>query len=474
MGTRARAVACALAVAALGSLSAPTQAQDLLPRLEPWPLWMRDATPVAGLRTTTALGPFFRSFETGDGRSGWALPPLFARVHEAGTSRFELLYPLGQLRRQSGETWLRFTPLLDLRSTRASGGAPGGTARSRWTFVLAFGGRAETGERSFGVFPLGGVARKRFGLERLRFWLFPLYASSEDATGFRRTTVLWPLFSWGSGGGRRLLRLWPFYGYDRREGTYDRSFALWPFVHWRREGIGGLGERRVRLLLPFYGDSVRKNARARFVLGPLYVEARNDLTGERSRDFLWPLMRVASRAPEGDFPGSSELRLEPLFRRRVGPEGVRTATLLGAVEHAWLSTEVRRRRGWRFLWVSRFDRTTELESGRERLRRDLWPFFRLEEERSAQGAVESRSARAPWLLPLRGEGWERSWLAPITLFEHRSRGEESRSDWLWGVLRSRRTAERSVDSLGWLVRHENRADGGQSLRLLGLPVVGSD
>ena len=45
-------------------------------------------------------------------------------------------------------------------------------------------------------------------------------------------------FSFGSGGGRRTLRIWPFYGHDVRDGEFDRRFALWPFVHWRTERPG--------------------------------------------------------------------------------------------------------------------------------------------------------------------------------------------------------------------------------------------
>jgi hypothetical protein len=453
----------------------PARADELLPRLEPWPLAVRAGQSVAGRKTSRIAGPLFTAFELEEGVHGWALHPLLAHLRSQEASSFEFLYPLGLLRRGPAGWKLRFTPLLDVGRTHP---APAAATEAKpegqgWSFLLAFGGRSDAGERYFGVFPLGGVAKQRFGRERLEFWLFPLFARSSDAHGFRRTFLLWPFLSWGSSDGRRLFRFWPFYGHDLSEGHYARRFLLWPFVHWRHERIGAFTERRIRLFLPFYGESLREHARSRFVLGPLFIHSENDRTGEESRTFLWPFLHVASRPPSQEFAGSSEVRIAPLFRRRVAPGMVRTGALLGAIERLVIRNEEDTLRRWRWLWVSRLETARWEGTGEQRVVRHLWPLLRYRNHVAADGAQRGRLA-VPWIFPVDGEGWDRHWLAPLTLFERRWTPGQSRSDALWGLWRRRSTESEWAEAAGWLYRREGSPDGSASLRMLGLPVRSAD
>jgi hypothetical protein len=458
----------AAALAAAGLAAAPAPAEEGGAALDLWPLVVRDARPVAGLEATRIAGPFFERWHTPD-EEGFTLRPLLAGVREEEASRLEFLYPLGELVRREGSTRLRLTPFLD-RTLRAEpvGEAAPAAERRGWTFGPAFGGRTEAGEPYFGIFPLFGVARERFGLERLEFWLFPLFARSRDASGYARTHVLWPFFSFGSGGGRRSLRVWPLFGTDVREGDFERRFALWPLLHWRRERIGDPAlERRVRLFLPFYGETQRAHARSRFVLGPLYLHAENDLTGARRTDWLWPFLGVASRPPRDEDGGASELRVEPFFRRERAPGFRRTGSLFGAVRSTTLRSPELELDASHVLFVSRFERSLDRLGGRERVRRELWPFFRAAAARDADGSSASRS-QAPWLLPLGGEGWLRHGLGLLTLFERRSVEDESRTDWLWGLVRSRSAPGYSLEAVSWLYRRET-TPAGSRLRILGIP-----
>lgn len=447
------------------ALAGAARGDPLLPELEPWPLWMRDAASVAGVKERRGVGPFFRSFEEEGGRRGWALAPLAAHVAMPEEKRFEYLYPLGLHARRPDGSSFRLTPLFDFEDSAQEEDG------DDWTFLLAFGGRDEAADRYFGVFPLGGVARDRFGLERLEFWLFPLFARSEDRHGFKRAYFLWPFFSWGSGGGRRLLRIWPFYGHDVREGEHARRFALWPFLHWRRERLAGGAERRMRLFLPFYGEIATPHSRSRFFLGPLYLSAHNERTGLRDRSFLWPLVRFASTPAREGFAGSSEVRIEPFYRRRTAPGVVRTATLLGAVERSRVRRPQKRLDRWRWLWVSRFERAEDARSQRRLVRRDLWPLFRYQRLREVD--EELGELAFPWILPVHGEGWQRHWLAPLTVYERRWTTDELRADGLFGIWRERRRGDQAVRSLGWLFRHEREAEATR-LELLLLPIWDSD
>jgi hypothetical protein len=77
--------------------------------------------------------------------------------------------------------------------------------------------------------------------------------------------------------------------------------------------------------------------------------------------------------------------------------------------------------------------------------------------------------RAPWLLPLRGEGFERHALGLFTAYDHRWRAGEERTDWLWGLARSREAAGYELDAVSWLWRAE-RTEAERRAHLLGIPL----
>jgi hypothetical protein len=457
-----RAALAALAVAlAACSTPRPGAARG---SLDLWPFVVRDARPVAGVAATRVAGPFWESWtresesdpETRE--TGWTLRPLAARIEDEA-STLEFLFPLGQLRRDDEGTRLRLTPLVD--HVFRSGGEDPGEAGAEgadegadgWTFLLAFGGRSREGDRYGGVFPVAGVAKQRFGLERLDFLLFPLFARGREASGYERVHLLWPFFSWGSGGGRRTLRVWPLYGSDVREGEYARRFALWPLVHWQTERPGQPDERRVRLVLPFWGETGRRHARSRMVLGPLWIHAENDLTGERSTDLLWPFFHRGERPASETYAGSREIRIEPFWRHAVAPGRERTGALFGLVERS------RGREGelafdtFRVAFAARFASARDEATGAALVRRELWPFFRYADA-TAEDGRDAGFLRAPWLLPLRGEGFERHAGGLFTAYDRRWRAGEERTDWLWGLARSRDAAGYELDAVSWVWRRE--------------------
>ena len=463
-----------------------------------WPLWVRDARPVAGIEATRIGGPFYERWEVAaeetapwlaPWKSVWTLRPFAARLSAPGetpaarTSNLELLHPLAELRRRPDRTSLRLSPFADRTTDAAPAeGTPevGADAelavpepRDRWTFGLAFGGRTEAGERYGGLFPLAGVAKQRFGRKRIEFLLFPLFGRSRDHDGFVRTHVLWPFFSFGKGGGRSLWRIWPFYGRDVREGEWDRRFALWPFLHWRTERPGQPTERRVRLALPFYGDSRSAHERSRFVLGPLYLSSENDRTGARSLDVAWPFFRKAETPAREGFSGARELKVEPFFRVRLGPGSERRSHLFGAWDRQRSIHEGVHHDALRVLFVSRFERTEDLETGDYRTRRDLWPLWtRRDRTWHDDAGRPHRAGRlyAPWLLPLGGESFQRNALGLLTLYERRWLDGEVRSDWLYGLARSRDAAGYELDAVSWLLRRERLGDQLPRWRLLGVPL----
>lgn len=458
----------ALLLALLATAAAEARGEVARP-LDLWPFVVRDARSVAGVRATRVAGPFFESWERSDGETGWTLRPLLARRQMGERNEIEFLYPLGSLRRDDSGHRLRLTPFYDRSERNDNAGEENPARRKGWSFLTLFGGTTDDGDRYLGLFPLGGVILERFGLERLDFWLFPLFARARYPSGFQRTWLLWPFLSWGSGGERELLKVWPIFGRDVREGEFERRYAAWPFLHWRRERIGSGAEHRVRLLLPLYGDRRAAHTRSRFVLGPLYLHAEDDRNGATSTDLLWPLVRWARRpGPDGGV-GARELRIEPLFQRRTTPGTTRTQLLVGSIDWFSARRDTLRHSGLRLLFVNRFERLQDETLGLTRVRRQVFPLFRYGEDREG-GVVSAGRLTFPWLLPLGGEGWNRHLLGLTLLYEGRWQEDETRSDWLWGLARRRVGRDYRLDALSWVARREREGEAPARWQLLGAPL----
>lgn len=387
-----------------------------------WPIFSADARPWAGVREGRALGPFVH-WETVEGEQRFELRPLLSRRRRPDLTRWDLLYPLAATRAtpERRQTWLLW---MGRGRADRDGASDSG-------FGAAFRGQTADGQSYRGVFPLLGSFRGRFGFDRIRFWMWPLFAQG-DRGSYRETQILWPFLSFGRGGGHFKLRLWPLFGIEREAGRYDHRFLLWPFVHWWRERLDSDSPEHALWILPLYGRRDRGAQHTRAWLFPLLAYQWNDRDASARRlDLLWPLF---SRAHER---GRSLLAVQPFYvERRDGQSRLRSFGL-GALSRYVRSGEDSEEREWRVLWVSRFGWRRD-ERG-ERTRADLWPLFRRTSLRPAKGP-ERGTLRVPWLLPLHGlepDGWRRHWNALFELYEARWLGEQRRSSWVFGLRETR-------------------------------------
>ena len=110
---------------------------------------------------------------------------------------------------------------------------------------------------------------------------------------------------------------------------------------------------------------------------------------------------------------------------------------------------------FRLLYVNRFEHLRDEGDGSDRIRRDLWPLFTYRDARVA-GGERGGSLRAPWIVPIVGEGFFRHFLGLFTFYEARWLDGERRADWLWGLGRSRRAAGYRLDAFSWLLRRPGR------------------
>jgi hypothetical protein len=440
-------VALAATLLALGCATAP---DDPFAR-GVWPFYTADAREWAEARESHALGPFF-AWGEGDGADGWVARPWLSFRREPAAERWDLLFPIAARERTAvrDESWFF---LLGHRETEVD------TPRYESRWGMSFRGATDSGERYGGMFPFYGRFRERLGMDTITFVLFPLYARGERGD-YRETHVLWPFFSYGTGGGHSLLRVWPFYGHDRIEGRFSRSFWLWPFVHASHDHLDTPRPEHRFYLLPLYGRRDVGSFEMRFWLFPLLIHQRDrERPGVGSLDLLWPIF---SRSDDGE--GNEFTALRPLALRRRTPVSVRDTWLLGALGRTRVQAPDLEERTWQVLWAGRLG--YRREPGFERRYADLWPLFRAGATTDAEG-TERAFLRAPVLLPMRGlppDGWHRHWNALFELYERRAVGDELRSSLLYGLLETRSRHGEHWTSLGGLLHFRTggppEGDGG--------------
>lgn len=403
-----------------------------------WPFFTTDATEWAGRRETRALGPFLH-WEALPGERRFEARPLLARRVSEGGSEWDLLFPLAGRRETAEltESWL----LLIARARRELEGK-----ESEAQLGIAFRGRTEDDRGYGGIFPFAGVFLDFFGFDRIRFLLWPLLARGEHGA-YTETQLLWPFFAYGSGGGRKKVRFWPFFGLDRKDGVYERRFYLWPFVHHRRERLDGSVPMHTLYIIPFYGRSEAGSTSSRFYLFPLYAR-RSDRAhpGVAQTDLLWPFFSHSLGAD-----GKESLSLRPFYSRSRSAGVASDSFLLGIVGRSEVRSPELREVSWRFLWAGGI--RERAEAGRRTRRVDLWPIYRSARVIEADG-VERGFARVPALLPFRGlepDGWDRSYQKLFELWGKSWRGAEVRSSLLFGLRETRRSPDAYWESWGgWL------------------------
>ena len=181
--------------------------------LKLWPFFHYRSDPEGTGTTLKILGPLIyrkKGVEEGE----FALRPLFywTKNGKEDSLRVEYLYPLGKFRRERGDTKHYLVPFLKSRDDTIDG-----DRRERFfSLFLFFRGQTEGGEGYWGVFPLFGHLADKFGRDRIRFSLWPIYSDwSEEGT--YTWNIFWPILSATRGEGKKAFRVWPLWGYREEE-----------------------------------------------------------------------------------------------------------------------------------------------------------------------------------------------------------------------------------------------------------------
>ncbi len=219
----------------------------------------------------------------------WGFPPFFMRSKVPGLfERLDILYPLAFKEDSKFNKKIKIIPLFESRWSKI----PPFDHYTR--FLTMFKGRSDMGQDYAGFFPFYGYSYRRFGVDRNRFFLFPLYYESED-DGAKTYRFLWPLVTYAHDKHRSTLKVWPLFGRDHIRNDYNNRFFLWPFFQVTDKYMGQEQWTSLKAL-PF----------------PLYV--CNQTNYDYSLDLLWPLFTYYKHYASGH----QRYSLRPLFTYGYG------------------------------------------------------------------------------------------------------------------------------------------------------------
>ena len=406
------------------------------------PLFLYSEDEEKGEKTTEILGPLFYSSKDRESKHLAFRPFFYWEKEEREFSRLEYLFPLGKYKRTDREVDSYFVPLVSTHRDLTQE-----VEEKKRTFLLAIWGETEEGESYGGFFPVYGHLKERFGKDEVNFCLWPIYSDTRDGEN-RTYTLLWPFFSFSEGGGRESVKIWPLYGYDRKEKDYDKAFYLWPIFQFEKRYLYTDDPTDIQMVFPFYVSFRSSHQSRTSVLWPFFDHTQNEETHYSQWDFPWPFLRWA----EGD--ETSIFRLFPLYGRKQLKDQ-ESGFFLFPIH--WYHREVEKdyeKRIVHFLLLSK-DQTEIWKTEEEEAQSfRLWPFFAYKSRRDG-----SMNFFAPVIIPSDEEGVERNWAPLFSLYQYRrgARGEgESRL--LWGVYLHQWSATHDRYELSFLLTYHRAED----------------
>jgi len=385
--------------------------------LKLWPFFHYRSDPEGTRTTLKILGPLIyrkKGVEEGE----FALRPLFylTKNDKKNTLRVEYLYPLGKFRREGGDTKHYLVPFLKSRDDKGDG-----DKKERFfSLFLFFRGQTEDGEGYWGVFPLFGHLADKFGRDRIRFSLWPIYSDwSEEGT--HTWNILWPILSATRGEGKKAFRVWPLWGYKEEEGISRTDFALWPFFVKSIRGLDTDDPERQHILFPLYWGVRSKRKRLVTVLWPFFSHAVDERNRYKRWDVPWPFISFTR--------GEKVRRLlifPPYYSKEV--PGSRTRWILWPLYQCWDNQFGDQREVvQRYLLLSRIKTVFNRKGEGISKQVSIWPFFRYSRE------GDEVSLYLFNLIPLRDEGLERNWVPLYRVYRYERSASEKRWNILWGL-----------------------------------------
>ena len=237
-----------------------------------WPFAVEQVKPDQTVESGEYGGPLFFKKTRPDGSEVKGFRPFYLWMKEGNRETNAFLYPFFTWQKEGDYRYFTFFELINFRRHTDSDAQ---TIRNFdvWPFYFS----RDTGDPATSyraLFPIGGTIKNRFGKDRIRFVLFPLYANTEK-NGAHTVHAPWPFLRFIDGAGEHGFEFWPLFGHRGRENDYDSRFYLWPLIYRSAKNLSE-PEPDVKFgVLPFYSKDT----------SPGYV----------NENYLWPFFGTTHR-----------------------------------------------------------------------------------------------------------------------------------------------------------------------------------
>jgi hypothetical protein len=426
-----------------------------------WPFYIGQSPgeTTAPVEDWTAAGPLFfhrrlPSPEAPDQTVG-GFRPLYVEKSARSEGKFDayFLYPLFTYRATpDGYHWSFFSLINHYSESERSSSTTTAPAKADsggfdlWPVYFS----RDTGDPAtsyHAVFPIAGSVANRFGMDRLTWVLFPVYARFEKRN-VTTTTAPWPFIKVLHGEGNHGLAVWPLFGWRAKDGAYREQFYLWPLIYkdehalWQSKPNADFG------FLPFYASETSPAVTSKTYLWPFFgYTDRTAPTSYHETRYFWPFL-VQGRG-------------ENIIVNRWGP--FYTHSIRKGVDKTWILWPLWCHRTWtesglnqthnQFLWF--FYDSSEQQSARNPAlapahKTHVWPLISIWNNGAGRKQIQVLSPFAA-LFPS-NEPIQLVWDPLFALYRYdREAPGDSRHTFLWNFISWHRTPAQGEFHLGPLI-----------------------
>lgn len=395
------------------------------------PLFYMEKDEETGEKKIDALGPLISYKKEGE-TTGYGFRPIFYNYQDARKDRtaFDFIYPLSTYRTFEGDT--KFQALVYIFYYKSTLKESGYREREYTLIPFIFARHAQEPDRSFfAVFPLYGNMKNKYGKDRIKFFLFPLYLQTQNY-GTTNTNLIWPFIGYYSGNGVKGGRLWPLYGQKTKADVLNDRFALWPlYIQTEKEFYGA----RISSLaiLPFYYSFDMPGRKQRTYGWPFFNYIDNKNRNYKRYDMPWPFVTIT----RGDVNTN---RFFPLFSVKKEEDfetGYALWPLYSWRAHELDDYEIKKKAIAYFLYKD-VQNIPKVEGGRDSRAINLWPLFTYRRTPDGKAYFNFISPLETFLQD--NAPRERNWRPLWTIFRW-DRDQEGNhvSSFLWNTFRTEST-----------------------------------
>jgi hypothetical protein len=428
---------------------------------------------------TEAAGPFYYSQHT-EAKEVWAIPPFYSHQSDPDiqSAQDDFLYPLFTQIHYGQEHKWQFFQLINSISGEGTNDA---TKKQITVFPIYFQQRStDTNEDYTAVFPFYGRLKHRFFRDEIYFILFPAYSQTR-----KRDVVtdnyFYPIVDVEHGDGLTGWQVWPFAGHEHKVvtthtngfgdvtivGGRDHWFYLWPFYLSQNNGIGTDNPQTLRASIPFYVKIRSPQYDSTSVFWPLFASIDNRARKYHEWQGPWPFVIFT----HGE--GKQTSRIWPIFSQSRDAtkedDSYAWPIYIYTRFHSGSADQTRTRIA--FYLYSRLA-LKNLETGKERIRLDMWPFFEWHRDYNGNERLQVIAPLEPAIPD--NPGIERNWSPLWSVWRSESDGKTGANSqsFLWNLYRRSNGPDgKSISAMFGLYQYENKP-GEKSLRLFYVPVTG--